>query len=232
MSKLRVNAFSISLDGYGAGPDQSLENPMGVGGMALHQWVLGTRTFQKMHGDSAAHLIGDKEAHAGVDDTFAARGFENVGAWILGRNMFAASRGAWTDDGWKGWWGDEPPYHVPVFVLTHHARAPIEMKGGTTFHFITDGIEDALARAKQAAGPKDVRLGGGAATVREYLQAKLVDEMHLAVAPVFLGRGAQLLSGLDLPALGYRVTEHAASAAATHVVLTRDAGVSGPARNR
>lgn len=222
MSKLRVNAFSVSLDGFGAGPDQSLENPMGVGGMALHQWVFGTRTFQAMHGEFAARLIGDQEAQVGVDDTFAARSFENVGAWIMGRNMFSPSRGAWTEDGWKGWWGDDPPYHVPVFVLTRHGRAPIEMKGGTTFHFVTDGIEDALASAKQAAGPKDVRLGGGAATVRQYLQAKLVDELHLAVAPVFLGRGAQLLFGLDLPALGYRVTEHASSAAATHVVVTRE----------
>ena len=221
MSRLRVNAFSISLDGYGAGPHQSIENPMGVDGMALHQWVLGTKTFQKMAGGFAGDLIGDKTAHEGVDDSFAARGFENLGAWIMGRNMFAPSRGPWSDDGWKGWWGDDPPYHVPVFVLTHHARAPIEMKGGTTFHFVTDGIEAALTLAKRAAGAKDVRLGGGAATVREYLQAKLVDEVHLAVAPVFLGRGEQLLFGLDLPALGYRVTEHAASALATHVVLTR-----------
>ena len=223
MSKLRVDAFSMSIDGYGAGPGQSLEHPMGIGGMALHQWVLATKTFQRVAGGFAADLIRDRAALEGVDDAFAARSFEDLGAWIMGRNMFAPSRGGWTDDGWQGWWGDEPPYHVPVFVLTHHARAPIEMKGGTTFHFVTDGIESALTQAKRAAGSKDVRLGGGVATVRQYLQARLVDEMHLAVAPVLLGRGEQLLFGLDLPALGYRVTEQAASAAATHIVVTRGA---------
>ena len=161
MSRLRVNAFGISIDGYGAGPDQALDNPMGVGGMALHQWVLGTKTFQKMAGDFAGSLIGDKVGREGVDDDFAARGFDNLGAWIMGRNMFAPSRGAWPDDGWKGWWGNNPPYHVPVFVLTHHARAPLTMEGGTTFHFVTDGIHAALKRAKEAAQGKDVRLGGG-----------------------------------------------------------------------
>ena len=195
---------------------------MGIGGMALHQWVLGTKTFQQMTGHVTDDLIGDKPAIEGVDDRFAAHGFDSLGAWIMGRNMFAHSRGAWVDDGWQGWWGDDPPYHVPVFVLTHHARPPLEMKGGNVFHFVTDGIEAALARAKEVAGAKDIRLGGGTATVRAYLQAKLVDEVHLAVAPTLLGRGEQLLFGLDLPALGYRVSESAASPAATHVVLTRE----------
>ena len=213
MSRLIVQSFSISLDGFGAGPDQSLENPLGVGGESVHAWVFPTRTFQRMHrgGDGAT----------GVDDQFAARGFENLGAWILGRNMFAPSRGAWPDDGWKGWWGEEPPYHVPVFVLTHHARAPIEMKGGTTFHFVTGGIREALDRAREAARGKDVRLGGGVATIRQYLQAGLVDEMHLAISPVLLGSGENLLGGIDLTALGFRPTKHAASEKALHVVLTR-----------
>lgn len=221
MSRLRVNAFSISIDGYGAGPDQSLENPLGVGGPSLHTWVLGTRTFQKRHAEFASGLIGDRAASAGVDDDFVARGFENVGAWILGRNMFAPSRGAWPDDGWKGWWGPNPPYHVPVFVLTHHARAPITMEGGTTFHFVTDGIHAALARAKEAAQGKDVRLGGGVATIRQFLTAKLVDELHLAISPVLLGRGEHLLADIDAVSLGYKCSEHVASAQATHLVLTR-----------
>ncbi|ACL67372.1 bifunctional deaminase-reductase domain protein [Anaeromyxobacter dehalogenans 2CP-1] len=219
MSKLRVNAFSISIDGYGAGPDQSLENPLGVGGMALHRWVLDTRTFRRMHGDGAGP--GADEGRRGVDDDLAVRSFENVGAWILGRNMFAPSRGPWPDDGWKGWWGENPVYHVPVFVLTHHARPPLEMQGGTTFHFVTEGIHAALDRAKEAAGGKDVRLGGGVATVREYLAAGLVDEVHLAISPVLLGRGEHLLAGLDTAALGYRCTEHVATERAMHVVLTR-----------
>jgi dihydrofolate reductase len=221
MSKLRVAAFGVSLDGYGAGPDQSLENPMGVGGMALHQWVLGTRTFQRIHADFAGPLIGDRVARGGVDDDFAARGFENVGAWILGRNMFGPVRGPWPDDGWKGWWGETPPYHVPVFVLTHHARAPLTMAGGTTFHFVTDGIHAALDRAREAAGGKDVRLGGGPATIRQYLTAGLVDELHLAVAYALLGRGEPLLAGIDLPGLGYQIVEHASSDHAVHVVLAR-----------
>ena len=221
MSKLRVNAFGISIDGYGAGPDQSLDQPMGVGGMALHQWVFGTRTFQKMHGDSAESLTGDKAGGMDVDDEFAARGFENIGAWILGRNMFAPSRGAWTDDGWKGWWGANPPYHVPVFVLTHHARAPLTTEGGTTFHFVTDGIHAALKRAKEAAQGRDVRLGGGVATVREYLAAGLIDELHLAIAPALLGRGENLLAGIDTVSLGYKCTRHASSKHASHIVLTK-----------
>jgi dihydrofolate reductase len=221
MSKLRVNAFGISIDGYGAGPDQALENPMGVGGMALHQWVLGTKTFQKMHADFAGSLIGDAPGRDGPDDDFAARGFANVGAWILGRNMFGPVRGPWTDDEWKGWWGRNPPYHVPVFVLTHHARAPIEMEGGTTFHFVTDGIHAALTRAKEAAQGKDVRLGGGVATIRQYLGVGLIDEIHLAIGPVLLGRGEPLLAGIDTVRLGYKCTEHVSTDDATHVVLTR-----------
>jgi dihydrofolate reductase len=221
MSKVRVNAFGISVDGYGAGPDQDLANPMGVGGMALHQWVLGTKTFQRTHRDFAGSLIGDQPGRGGVDDDFATRGFANLGAWIMGRHMFGPSRGPWPDDGWKGWWGGNPPYHVPVFVLTHHARAPITMEGGTTFHFVTDGIEAALSRAKEAAQGKDVRIGGGVATVRQYLAARLIDELHLVMAPALLGRGENLLSGIDAVSLGYKCTEHAATEHATHVVLTK-----------
>ncbi len=221
MSRLRVNALGISVDGFCAGPEQSLENPMGVGGMALHQWVLGTRTFQKLHADFAASLIGDQAGREDADDAFAARGFENVGAWILGRNMFGPVRGPWADDGWKGWWGSNPPYHVPVFVLTHHARAPITMEGGTTFHFVTDGIHAALELARQAAKGRDVRLGGGAATIRQYLTAGLIDELHLAVSPVVLGRGEHLFAGIDTARLGYTCTEHVATDRAMHVVLTR-----------
>ena len=213
MPKLRVQSFSLSLDGYGAGPDQDLANPMGVGGMALHEWVFPTRTFQRMFGQG--------DGTTGVDDNFAARGFENVGAWILGRNMFGPIRGAWPDDTWKGWWGEEPPYHVPVFVLTHHARTPVEMKGGTTFHFVTGGIREALDRARAAARGKDVRVGGGVSTVREYLRAGLIDEMHLVVSPVVLGRGENLLGGIDLATLGLRPSQHISSEKALHVVLTR-----------
>jgi len=215
MPKLRVNAFSVSVDGYGAGPQQSLENPLGLGGMALHEWVFGTRTFRKM--------IGQEGGSTGIDERFAASAMENLGAWILGRNMFSPIRGPWVDESWKGWWGDTPPYHVPVFVLTHHKRAPIVMQGGTTFYFVTDGFEAALARAKEAAGDKDIRVGGGAATIRQYLQAALIDEMHLAVSPVLLGRGEALFAGLDLAALGYKVTERVASEAATHVVVSKGA---------
>ena len=223
MSKLRVHGFGISLDGYGAGAAQDLANPMGVGGMALHQWVLGTKTFQKLHGEFAESLIGSQPAREDVDDAFAARGFENLGAWIMGRNMFGPVRGPWPDDEWKGWWGPNPPYHVPVFVLTHHARAPLTMEGGTTFHFVTDGIHSALKRATEAAGGKDIRLGGGVATVRQYLTAGLVDEIHLAVAPALLGRGEHLFAGIDTVSLGYKCTEHASSDLATHVVLTKPA---------
>lgn len=221
MSKLRVNAFGISIDGYGAGTDQALANPMGAGGMGLHQWVLGTKTFVKMHADFAGSLIGGEPARGGVDDDFAQRGFANLGAWIMGRNMFGPQRGPWPDDGWKGWWGQNPPYHVPVFVLTHHARPPLTMEGGTTFHFVTEGIHAALARAKEAAQGKDIRLGGGVATIRQYLAAGLVDELHLVISPVLLGRGEHLLGGIDLVGLGYKCTEHASSERGTHVVLTR-----------
>jgi len=214
LSKLKVSAFSVSIDGYGAGPDQSLQNPLGVGGEALHEWAFPTRTFQRMFGNASGTL--------GIDEDFAARSFANVGAWILGRNMFGPVRGPWPDDEWKGWWGDEPPYHVPVFVLTHHPRAPIEMQGGTTFHFVTDGIHAALERARMAAAGKDVRVGGGVQTIREYLRADLIDEMHLAVSPVLLGRGEALLADIDLTALGFRCTEHVPSENATHVVLTRE----------
>ena len=214
MTRLRVNCFSISLDGYGAGPHQGVENPLGVGGGGLHQWFVPTRTFQSM--------IGGNDGTGGVHDDYARRSMENLGAWIMGRNMFGPVRGEWPDETWRGWWGDEPPYHVPVFVLTHHPRKSIEMKGGTVFHFVTGGIEDALTRARQSAGAKDIRIGGGVETVRQYLRAQLIDEMHLAISPVILGSGEHLLHGLDLPALGYRVTEHVASDAATHVVLTRD----------
>jgi dihydrofolate reductase len=213
MSKLRVNSFSISLDGFGAGPDQDLNNPLGVGGMALHEWAFATRTFHKVHGKEGGST--------GVDDEFAARGFDNVGAWILGRNMFGPIRGPWLDESWKGWWGDNPPYHTPVFVLTHHARQSIPMAGGTTFHFVTDGIHSALRRAREAANGKDVRLGGGVATVRQYVREGLVDEMHLAVSPVALGSGENLFADIDFAKLGYRYTEHVPSPNATHVVLTR-----------
>ena len=215
MSKLRVACFSVSADGYGAGPDQSLENPLGIGGESLHEWFFPTRTFQAM--------LGQPGGTAGVDDAFAVAGFNNVGAWILGRNMFGPVRGPWPDDTWKGWWGPSPPYHVPVFVLTHHPRASIEMEGGTTFHFVTDGIQAALERAREAAAGKDVRIGGGVATIRQYLQAGLVDEMHLALTPVVLGSGESLLSGLDLRALGFERTRHEGAADAMHVVLSRTA---------
>jgi len=216
MSKVRVAAFSVSLDGFGAGPHQTLEAPLGVGGEALHEWFFPTRTFKKMVGGGA-------DGSTDADDRFAARSFENVGAWILGRNMFGPVRGPWPDESWKGWWGPNPPYHVPVFVLTHHARPPLEMEGGTVFHFVTDGAEAALRRAKEAAAGKDVRIGGGVSTIRQYLQAGLIDKMHLAVSPVLLGSGESLLDGLDMPALGWRVTERVGTAQALHVVMARTA---------
>jgi len=220
MAKLCVRAFSVSLDGFGAGPDQDLQNPLGVGGFALHEWFFKTRTFRQMH-PAMEQEGGAAAGSTGVDDGFAARGFENVGAWILGRNMFGPVRGPWPDESWKGWWGDTPPYHVPVFVLTHHAREPIEMKGGTTFYFVTEGIEAALERARDAASGKEVRVGGGVATIRQYLRAGLVDEMHLAVSPVLLGTGESLLGGMDLPNLGYACAERVAGEGATHYVIGR-----------
>lgn len=216
MSRLRVHCFGVSIDGYGAGPDQSLADPLGVGGKALHEWIFATRTFQ--------HMFGGDGGETGVDDDFAARGFSNIGAWILGRNMFGPVRGPWPDDRWKGWWGPNPPYHSEVFVLTHHPRDSVSMEGGTTFHFITDGIHAALKHARAAAGARDVRLGGGVASVRQYLQAGLVDEMHLAMAPVLLGSGESLLAGIDLKALGFECAEQVGMPRAMHVVLTKRGG--------
>jgi dihydrofolate reductase len=212
--RLRVHCFTISLDGYGAGPGQNLENPLGVGGLALHEWAFATRTFRQM--------FGREGGATGIDDEFASRGFDHIGAWILGRNMFGPVRGPWPDDSWKGWWGDNPPYHVPVFVLTHHPRASIAMAGGTTFHFVTGGIHAALACAVEAAGERDVRLGGGVATIRQYLQAGLIDDMHVAISPTLLGSGEHLFAGLDLPKLGYRRSQYVPTPGATHVVLTRE----------
>jgi len=214
MSRLRVHTFSISIDSYGAGPNQNRENPLGVGGEALHEWAVATKTFQQL-------LFGRDGGATGVDDDYVARGLHNIGAWILGRNMFGPIRGSWPDENWKGWWGDNPPYHTPVFVLTHHARKPITMQGGTTFYFVTDGIQAALHRAREAAQGKDVRLGGGVATIRQYLQAQLLDEMHVAIAPQLLGSGEALFAGLDLLKLGYRRTEHVTTPNVTHVVVAR-----------
>jgi dihydrofolate reductase len=213
MARVRIHDFSMSIDGYGAGPNQSTKDPLGVGGESLHEWFVHTRTFKRAHGGEGGST--------GVDDDVAARGASGIGAWIMGRNMFGPVRGPWPDQNWHGWWGENPPYHVPVFVLTHHLRPPLAMNGGTVFHFVTDGIEAALERARSAAGGKDVRIGGGAATIRQYLRARLVDEMHVAVAPILLGSGESLLADLDLAALGYRCTEHMASDKATHYVIAR-----------
>jgi dihydrofolate reductase len=212
--KVKVAAFAVTLDGFSAGPDQSLQNPLGVNGPEMMRWFFPTSVFRKVNGDGGA-------GETGVDNDMAARSFVNMGAWILGRNMFGPVRGPWPDESWKGWWGDEPPYHVPTFVLTHHARKPLEMKGGTTFHFVTGGIHEALARAKEAAGGKDVRIGGGASTVRAYLEERLIDELHLALSPVLLGRGVSLWQGLDARALGYEVAETIAGERATHIILRK-----------
>jgi len=214
MSKLRVESFTISLDGFGAGPDQDLGNPLGVGGGALHGWALATRTFQQK-------VFGSDGGQTGIDDDFAARGFQNMGAWILGRNMFGPVRGPWPDESWRGWWGDNPVYHVPVFVLTHHARAPLVMEGGTTFHFVTEGPLVALQRAREAAQGKDVRVGGGVNVIQQYLRQRLIDEMHIAISPVLLGAGERLFDGVHLPAFGYACTQHVATPLATHIVLSR-----------
>ena len=213
MTRLRVHNFTISLDGYGAGPRQTREEPLGVGGEALHGWFVATRAFNE--------LFGRPGGNTGPDNVFAQRAVENIGANILGRNMFGPIRGDWPDDSWKGWWGDNPPYHTPVFVLTHHPRQSFSMEGGTTFHFVTDGIHAALDRAREAARDLDVRLGGGVSTIRQYLAEGLVDEMHLAVGPALLGSGEHLLAGLDMLALGFRCSEHVPSSKATHFVLTR-----------
>jgi dihydrofolate reductase len=213
MSQLRVQSFSLSVDGFGAGPNQSLDNPLGVGGMALHQWAIPTRSFQRVHGNA--------EGTTGVDDDFVARGFANLGAWILGRNMFGPVRGPWGNADWKGWWGNTPPYHTPVFVLTNHAREPLVMDGGTSFYFVSDGIHAALEQAREAANGKDVRLGGGVETVRQYLRAGLIDELHIAVVPVLLGSGESLFANINPLSLGYQVVESIATASATHVVIRR-----------
>ena len=214
MTRVRVESFTISLDGYGAGPSQGIDNPLGVGGTDLHQWALPTRTFQRA-------LFGADRGTTGIDDDYAARGFTNIGAWILGRNMFGPIRGPWPDVSWRGWWGDNPPYHVPVFVLTHHARPPVPMEGKTTFHFVTTGIHDALDQARKAANGMDVRIGGGPNTIQQYLRAGLIDEVHVAIAPVLLGGGERLFDGIDLRALEYDCVQHVASEKATHVVLER-----------
>ncbi len=213
MSKVRVAAFSISIDGFGAGPRQDLQNPLGVRGMELHGWFFPTDVFKKMQGQSSGST--------GVDNQVAAQSFEDVGAWILGRNMFGPVRDAWKDDSWKGWWGPNPPYHTPVFVLTHYARAPLEMEGGTTFYFVTDGVESALKQAKEAAGGKDVRIGGGVSVLRQYLVAGLIDEMHLAVSPVLLGEGENLFAGMNLHQLGYTLSRTEAGENATHVFVEK-----------
>lgn len=214
MSKLRISCFGLSLDGFGAGPDQDQNNPLGIGGAALHQWFYPTRTFRQQ-------ILGKDGGGTGPDDAFAVRGMDNIGAWIMGRNMFGPVRGPWPDETWKGWWGDNPPYHTDVFVLTHHPRAPLPMEGGTVFHFVTDGIHAALKQAKASAGGKDMRLAGGVSTIREFLKADLVDEVHLAVGPVLLGRGEHLLSGIDLPALGFEKVEYVSTPKAAHYVLSK-----------
>ena len=213
MSKVKVAAFSVSLDGFGAGPNQSLENPLGVRGTELHKWFFRTKVFQKMHGGV--------DGIEGVDNSFGERSFENVGAWIMGRNMFGPLRGPWSNNEWRGWWGENPPYHTSVFVLTHHKREPLEMEGGTTFYFITDGIESALKKAQEAAKGKDIRIGGGVHVIREYLKAGRIDELHLAYSPVFLGSGENLFSGIDMHKLGFAVTEKADTANATHIILSK-----------
>ena len=221
-TRVRVESYTISLDGYGAGPDQSIENPLGVGGEELHKWFLPTQTFRSMHRSFDPRVgQGQEIGTTGLDDDFARRGFGNIGAWIMGRNMFGPVRGPWPDMNWKGWWGDNPPYHVPVFVLTHHARPPLEMDGGTTFYFVTEGIHVALDKARQAANGKDVRIGGGANTIQQYLREGLIDELHIAIAPTILGGGERLFDGVDLRGYGYECVRFEASETATHVVLER-----------
>jgi dihydrofolate reductase len=218
MTRVRVESFTVSLDGCGAGPHQGADHPLGVGGEALHDWVVSTRAWRQMHGKDGGA--------SGTDNDFAARADKNVGAWILGRNMFGPVRGPWPDTNWKGWWGDNPPFHGPVFILTHHARPPLLMEGNTTFHFVTGGIHQALDQARKAANGMDVRIGGGANTIQQYLRAGLIDELHFAIAPVLLGGGERLFEGVDLPALGYECVQFVGSEKATHVVLRRQAHAS------
>lgn len=216
MTRVRVHSFAVSIDGYGAGPNQDIDHPMGVGGEDLHQWAFATRTFQR-------RVLGNDEGATGIDDEFMARGFANIGSWIIGRNMFGPVRGPWNDPNWQGWWGDDPPFRSPVFVLTHHPRPPLEMKGSTTFHFVAGGIHEALEQARDAAAGQNVRIGGGPATIRQFLQARLIDELHLVLAPVVLGQGEPLFAGINLRALGYACTQSVASDAATHIILQREA---------
>jgi len=213
MSKVIVSGFSLSIDGFGAGPDQCLDDPLGKRGEDLHNWMFGTRMFKQM--------IGEEGGSEGIDNDYATRSMSGIGAFIMGRNMFGPVRGRWPDDAWKGWWGDNPPYHTPTYILTHHPRDPIEMEGGTSFRFVTDGIASALEKAKAAAGGKNIKIAGGVSAVRQYLQAGLIDEMHLVISPIVLGRGEALFAGLDLPALGFSVTEHVSTEAATHIVLAK-----------
>ena len=213
MTKLVVRSFAVSIDGYAAGPQQDLANPLGVNGPELMEWFFKTRVWGAIHGQA--------EGEAGIDNAMAERGFAGIGAWILGRNMFGPLRGPWPDESWRGWWGEEPPYHTPVYVLTHHARAPLPMQGGTEFHFVTDGMQAALERAVASSGGKDVRLGGGVATIRQFLRASLIDELHLVQRPVLLGAGENLFSGIDLRALGYRCAEVVQGERATHLFVRR-----------
>ncbi|MEZ5935362.1 MAG: dihydrofolate reductase family protein [Alphaproteobacteria bacterium] len=215
MGKVIVSGFSLSVDGFGAGPEQRLEDPLGKRGEELHTWMFGTRMFRQM--------LGKNDGSEGVDNDYAVRSMEGFGAFIMGRNMVGPVRGDWPDEEWKGWWGDNPPYHAPTFVLTHYPRDPVGMEGGTTFHFVTEGIEAALERARAAAGGKNVKIGGGVSTVRQYLQAGLIDELHFVISPVVLGRGEAMFAGLDLPALGFRVVDHTATDAATHITLAKQA---------
>jgi dihydrofolate reductase len=215
VSKLRVQSFGVSLDGFGAGPNQDLQHPLGVRGPELMEWFFHTRVWRSMHGEGGGET--------GTDNAVAERGFAGVGAWILGRNMFGPVRGPWRDESWRGWWGDEPPYHTPVFVLTHYPRPPLEMRGGTVFHFVTDGVHAALDRAVAAGGGRDVRLGGGVSTIRQYLRARLIDELHLAVRPIFLGAGEHLFGGIDMNDLGYECERFVAGERAAHVFLRRRA---------
>lgn len=220
ISRVRVESFSISLDGYGAGLDQSVDNPLGIGGEELHNWFLPTQTFQTMHRSFDPRAgQGQADGTTGLGDDFAQRGFRNIGAWIIGRNMFGPIRGAWPDMNWKGWWGSNPPYHVPVYVLIHHARPPLEMEGGTTFYFVTEGIHEALAKAKEAANGKDIRIGGGVSIIQQYLRERLIDELHIAITPTVLGRGERLFDGIDLRDTDYECVRFQATEKATHVIF-------------